>query len=102
MVIGSGNIVHNLARYVRSPLFQPFDWAKRFESRVKSLVVEGDHKPLAEYSSLGPDALLAVPTPDHYLPLLYVLGAQTKQDKIEMPISGIDGGSMSMLTVKLS
>jgi 4,5-DOPA dioxygenase extradiol len=102
MIIGSGNVVHNLARYVRNqPLFQPFDWAKRFESRVKSLLVEGEHKPLAEYSTLGPDVLLAVPTPDHYLPLLYVLGAHAKQDKIEMPISGIDGGSMSMLTVKL-
>jgi len=103
MIIGSGNIVHNLMQYHRNqPDFGPFDWAKRFDSRVRSLLMEGDHKMLANYASLGPDALLAVPTPDHYLPLLYVLGAHAKQDKVDFPIGGIDGGSMSMLTVKLS
>jgi 4,5-DOPA dioxygenase extradiol len=102
MIIGSGNIVHNLGRYLRDQPGEAYDWAKRFESRVKSLLVEGDHKMLANYPSLGPDALLAVPTPDHYLPLLYVLGAHSKADKISLPITGVEGGSMSMLTVKLS
>jgi len=55
---------------------------------------------LVDYESLGSDALLSVPTPDHYLPLLYVLGASHEGERITFPVEGIDGGSVSMLTIQ--
>jgi 4,5-DOPA dioxygenase extradiol len=102
LVAGSGNVVHNLHAYAwgRHPA-QPFDWALRFEGRVKELLAAGDHGPLVEYESLGGDAVLSVPTPDHYLPLLYVAGAGRPDDQVRFPVEGIDGGSVSMLSVQI-
>ena len=57
--------------------------------------------PLVHYESLGPDATLSVPTPDHYLPLLYVIGAGAPHEPLSFPVEGVDGGSISMLTVQL-
>ena len=102
LVCGSGNIVHNLHAYAwgRHPV-EPFDWAVRFETRARELMMNGDHQPLIDYESLGQDAMLSAPTPDHYLPLLYVLGASEKGERVAFPIDGIDGGSVSMLTVQI-
>jgi 4,5-DOPA dioxygenase extradiol len=102
LLMGSGNLVHNLHAYAwgRHPV-EPFDWTLRFEKKARELILAGDHEPLVEYESLGPDALLAAPTPDHYLPLLYVLGARHEDDEVSFPEEGIDGGSISMLTVRL-
>jgi 4,5-DOPA dioxygenase extradiol len=99
-VIGSGNIVHNLHAYAwgRHPT-EPFDWATRFEQRARELILAGDHAPLVDYESLGRDAVLSAPTPEHYLPLLYVLGARHPEDAASFPVEGIDGGSVSMLSV---
>jgi 4,5-DOPA dioxygenase extradiol len=71
LLVGSGNLVHNLHTYAwgRHPV-EPYDWAVRFESRARSLIESHDHAPLVDYASLGRDALLSVPTPEHYLPLL--------------------------------
>jgi 4,5-DOPA dioxygenase extradiol len=55
--------------------------------------------PLIEYESLGEDARLSVPTPDHYVPLLYAMGASDEGDRVSFPVEGIDGGSISMLSV---
>lgn len=103
LLIGSGNLVHNLHAYAwgrHAP--EPFDWAVRFETLARELMRARDHTPLIEYESLGRDAMLSAPTPDHYLPLLYILGAQQDGDDITFPIEGIDGGSVSMLTVLVS
>lgn len=102
LVMGSGNIVHNLHTYAwgRHDV-EPFDWAMRFEETARSLIAAGDHRPLINYESLGRDAALSAPTPDHFLPLLYVLGAAGEDDEISFPIEGFDGGSISMTTVKL-
>ncbi len=101
LVIGSGNIVHNLARYRRQDRdAAPFDWAVRFESRVRQCLLEGDHDPLVNYDQLGDDARLAVPTPDHYLPFLYALGMHRKKEPVSFPVQGVDGGSVSMLAVQ--
>jgi 4,5-DOPA dioxygenase extradiol len=99
LVIGSGNLVHNLHAYAwgRHPA-EPFGWALRFEARAKELMRAGDDALLVEYESLGEDALLSVPTPEHYLPLLYVLGARAEGEPASFPVEGIDGGSVSMLT----
>ena len=103
LVIGSGNIVHNLHAYAwgRRPA-EPFDWALRFEGRARELMLSGDDAPLVAYESLGRDAVLSAPTPEHYLPLLYVLGARRPGDRVEFPVEGIDGGSVSMLSVALT
>lgn len=101
LVIGSGDIVHNLHTYAwgRHPV-EPFDWAVRFDSRVRALIGAHDHAPLVAYDTI-PDAKLAVPTPDHYLPLLYVLGASQPEDPVAFFADGFDGGSVSMTGVKL-
>ncbi len=100
LIIGSGNVVHNLHAFAwgRHPV-EAFDWAQRFEDKVRELVLAHDDRPLVEYESLGRDALLSVPTPDHYLPLLYVLGARRDDDRATFPVEGVDGGSISMLAV---
>jgi 4,5-DOPA dioxygenase extradiol len=67
---------------------------------VRNLVLQRDYQPLVEYASLGPDAELSIPTPEHYLPLLYVLGASAADDAVSFPTEGTDGGSISMLSVQ--
>ena len=102
LVIGSGNIIHNLHAYgwgLRN--LEPYDWAVRFEAQARELMTRGEHGPLVNYESLGKDALLSAPTPDHYLPLLYVLGLQRDDDQVTFPVEGFDGGSVSMLTVRI-
>ncbi len=101
LVIGSGNIVHNLHAYAwgRHPA-EPFDWAVRFDSRVRELLAANDMAPLVDYESLGRDALLSAPTPDHYLPLLYIAGMRAGDDPVSFPVAGMDGGSISMLSVQ--
>lgn len=102
LLMGSGNLVHNLHAYAwgRSTP-EPYDWAVRFERLARETIVANDHQPLIDYESLGRDASLSAPTPDHYLPLLYVLGTQQPGDAVAFPVEGIDGGSVSMLTVQI-
>jgi 4,5-DOPA dioxygenase extradiol len=101
LIVGSGNVVHNLHAYAwgRHPV-EPLDWAVRFEARARELLEANEHEPLVNYESLGRDATLSAPTPDHYLPLLYVAGARKEGDEVTFPIEGFDGGSISMLTVR--
>lgn len=102
LIIGSGNIVHNLHTYAWGKHeVEPFDWAVRFEKRAREFLLKGDDEPLVHYESLGRDALLSAPTPDHYLPLLYVISLRRDREKVSFPIEGFDGGSISMLTVQI-
>lgn len=102
LIFGSGNLVHNLHTYAWGRhVPEPYDWAARFESRAKELILANDSEPLVQYETLGPDAELAVPTPEHYLPLLYVLGARRADDAITFPVQGVDGGSISMLSLQV-
>jgi 4,5-DOPA dioxygenase extradiol len=101
LIVGSGNLVHNLHAYAWGRhMPDPYDWALRFENEAKDMILAGEFKPLVDYEKLGKDAELSVPTPDHYLPLLYVIGARQQGDIIRFPVEGIDGGSISMLTVQ--
>lgn len=104
LVIGSGGLVLNLREYAawrRNPS-QSFDWAVRFERRVRELLIAGDDMPLVDYRSLGRDALMSAPTPEHYLPLIYVLGVRRPGDRVLFPVEGMEGGgSVSMLSVEL-
>ncbi|WP_224961511.1 4,5-DOPA-extradiol-dioxygenase [Geomonas subterranea] len=102
LIVGSGNLVHNLHTYAwGAHLPQPYDWAVRFERRARELMLAGDHAPLVAYESLGEDARLSIPTPDHYLPLLYVLGTRQEGEQVIFPVEGVDGGSISMLAVQV-
>jgi 4,5-DOPA dioxygenase extradiol len=101
LLVGSGDVVHNLHTYAWGghPV-EPYDWAMRFEGAARELIVKGEHAPLIDYGSLGKDALQSIPTPDHYLPLLYVLGAAHEGEAVTFPVEGMDGGSVSMLAVR--
>jgi len=102
LILGSGNVVHNLHAYAWGRhVPEPYDWAVSFESRVRELLLAGEDKPLVNYEhQLGSEAELAVPTPDHYLPLLYIAGTRTSSEPVTFPVEGVDGGSVSMLAVK--
>jgi 4,5-DOPA dioxygenase extradiol len=98
LIFGSGNVVHNLAAYSWGKHPQgPFDWALRFETHVRDALERRVDVQLIDYGALGRDARLAVPTPEHYLPLLYVLGATHPDEKPSFPVTGVTGGSISML-----
>ena len=103
LVIGSGNLVHNLHAYAWGAHdVAPFDWAVRFEQRVQELLLKGEDAKIVDYEDLGEEARLSVPTPDHFLPLLYVLGLRRDQDQVSFPVQGVDGGSVSMLAIQFS
>lgn len=103
LIVGSGNLVHNLHAYGWGRrVIEPYDWAVRFESQARAWMRAGEHQPLIDYETLGRDAALSAPTPEHYLPLLYILGAQRPEDQVSFPVEGVDGGSISMLSVQLS
>lgn len=102
LIVGSGNLVHNLHTYAwgrHTP--EPYDWAVRFETDAKQMMLAGEYKPLIDYERLGPEALLSIPTLDHYLPLLYVIGTRQANEPITFPVEGVDGGSISMLAVQV-
>jgi 4,5-DOPA dioxygenase extradiol len=103
LIMGSGNIVHNLQAFAwRDPAAAPYKWAVAFEQQVKDRLLAAQNDALIHYRSrLGQEALLAVPSPDHYLPLLYVLGTRSASESVRFPVTGIDGGSISMLAVQL-
>lgn len=102
LIMGSGNLVHNLHTYAWGWHAQEaFDWAVQFEKNAREWMSSGEHQPLIGYEKLGRDAQLSAPTPDHYLPLLYILGAQQEGDRVSYPVEGVDGGSISMLAVQV-
>jgi len=102
LIIGSGNIVHNLHAYAWGrQQVEPLDWAVRFEEQARELLLTGAHEPLIAYEMLGRDATLSIPTPDHYLPLLYVIAQMREGEPISFPVEGFDGGSVSMLSVQI-
>ncbi|HEY8053897.1 MAG TPA: 4,5-DOPA dioxygenase extradiol [Steroidobacteraceae bacterium] len=101
LILGSGDIVHNLHTYSwGAHPREPYDWALRFEQDVRRRLEAGDTAALVNYLASGNDAQLSVPTPEHYLPLLYALGASFPGEPVSFPVTGMDGGSVSMLSVR--
>lgn len=94
LVLGSGNVVHNLG-YWSPRMREPYEWAARFDAKVKALVDEGDFASLADYDALGPDAELAISGPEHFLPLLYPLGLKAEGEKVSYFNDSVEN-SMSM------
>lgn len=104
LIVGSGNMVHNLRMVAWDRLDEPgfgFDWAHAMNHRFKELIGNGDHEALIRYEALGAEARMAIPTPEHYLPLLYTLGLQTKGDEATFFNDRAVGGSLTMTSVRL-
>ncbi|MEY4113446.1 MAG: hypothetical protein RLZ76_139 [Bacteroidota bacterium] len=103
LIIGSGNMVHNLRMVDWSKLNEPgfgYEWAHEMNFRFKELILKGLHDELVHYDRLGKAALLAIPTPEHYLPLVYSLGVSRSADNIEIFNDTALGGSLTMTSVK--
>ncbi|HYH16015.1 MAG TPA: 4,5-DOPA dioxygenase extradiol [Flavisolibacter sp.] len=104
LIIGSGNMVHNLRMVAWDKMDQPeygYDWALTINEKFKQLISEDNHKPLIRYESLGQEAKLAIPTPEHYWPLLYTLGLKSGKDAVTFFNDKAVGGSLTMTSVKI-
>jgi 4,5-DOPA dioxygenase extradiol len=103
LIIGSGNMVHNLRMIAWDKLEEPgfgFDWALQMNDTLKYLINEGNHESLVQYEKLGKAALLSIPTAEHYLPLIYSLGLSSKKDPILFFNDKAVGGSLTMTSVQ--
>lgn len=104
LIIGSGNMVHNLRMVAWNRLSEPeygYDWALETDAKMKAFILDGNHKALIDFRSQGKGFELAIPTPEHYLPLLYTLALQDKNEKIEIFNDKAVGGSLTMTSVKI-
>jgi len=101
LVIGSGNIVHNLWKMNREMDAAPFAWTIDFDSYIARALENNDHRALIDYKNAGDSAKLAVPTRDHYLPLLYIAGMQEEGDTLEFIYTGLQHSSMSMRCIRI-
>lgn len=99
LILGSGSVVHNLGILNWSKDAPPFDWAIRFNEKVRDSLLKRDHRLLIDYENIGPEAPLSVPTPEHYLPLLYAARLQEEGEPLSFAIDGIENGSIGMLAV---
>ena len=103
LIIGSGNMIHNLGMVAWDKLQEPgfgFDWALEMNTIFKDKIGNRDFKSLIDYEKLGSAAKLAIPTPDHYYPLIYSIALQDKQDEISFFNDKLVGGSLNMTSVK--
>jgi 4,5-DOPA dioxygenase extradiol len=101
LILGSGGIVHNLARADWLDASPSPPWAVDFDERVRARLLADDDAALITYEQLGEGARLSVPTPEHYLPLMYVLGSRRPGDVARIPVSGFEHGTISMTAVIL-
>jgi 4,5-DOPA dioxygenase extradiol len=99
LIIGSGNIVHNL----RTVVFEDvaYDWALEFDREVQARILDDDHAPLIHYEKLGASAALSINSGEHYLPLLYTLGLKEAGEPVSFFADKVWGGSISMRSVKI-
>ncbi len=104
LIIGSGNMVHNLRMVDWRRLDEVdygYDWAMEAREKMKKFILSGDYKQLINYQSQGREFELAVPTPEHYLPLLYALALKDEKDEVSLFNDKAVGGSLTMTSVKI-
>jgi len=104
LIIGSGNMVHNLRMVAWDKMDEPgygFDWALKMNDTFKHLIENGNHESLINYQILGKEGRLAIPTPEHYLPLLYSLALKGNKDDISFFNDRAVAGSLTMTSVKI-
>lgn len=104
LIIGSGNLVHNLRlvdwQNMNTPDFA-FDWAREAQTKMNRFIVDGDYDSLLKYNTLGADFQKAIPTPEHFLPLLYTLALRRSEEEITLFNDKAVGGSLTMTSVKV-
>jgi 4,5-DOPA dioxygenase extradiol len=104
LIIGSGNMVHNLGMVSWEKIDEPgygFDWAIEANEKMKKFILSNDHKSLIDYKQQGSAFNLAIPTPDHFLPLLYSLALKEENEKIEVFNDKAVAGSLTMTSIKI-
>ncbi len=102
LIIGSGNMVHNLGLISWEKIDEPgfgYDWALEANEKMKQLILSNDHKSLIDYKLLGKAVNLAIPTPDHFLPLLYSLALKEENESIDIFNDKAVGGSLTMTSL---
>lgn len=105
LIIGSGNLVHNLRLVAWDKMNEPdygYDWAIEASNTMKKYILNGDHQQLINYRSQGKSFDLAIPSPDHYLPLLYTLALKEENEKVTLFNDKAVGGSLTMTSVKIA
>ena len=105
LIVGSGNMVHNLRKVAWNKLNEvdyAYDWAKEASEKMKGFILNNDHQPLIRYSSQGTAFNLAVPTPEHYLPLIYALGLKEESENVVLFNDKAVGGSLTMTSLKIA
>jgi 4,5-DOPA dioxygenase extradiol len=100
LILGSGNIVHNL-RLLQWNAPEPYPWAVEFDRLAAELILAGEHARLVAYQELGESARLAIPTNEHYLPLLYILALQQPGEAVSFFAGGLPLGSISMRSLRI-
>lgn len=102
LIMGSGNMVHNL-RMMSWEMINGggYDWALEINDQFKSLILNNEHRALIDYKNLGKSALLAIPTPEHYLPLLYTLGLKNDREAVTLFNDKAVAGSLTMTSVRI-
>jgi 4,5-DOPA dioxygenase extradiol len=104
LIIGSGNMIHNLRMVAWDKLSEPeygYDWAIEMNTLFKEKLRDRDFQSLVSYEKLGSAAKLAIPTPDHYYPMLYALGLCKKNESISFFNDKLVGGSLNMTSIKI-
>jgi 4,5-DOPA dioxygenase extradiol len=104
LILGSGNMVHNLRMVAWEKINTPgfgFDWAIEMNEFFKQKIADGDHQPLLKYETMHKAATLAIPTPDHYFPLLYALGLQQEKEEVRFFNDSLVAGSLTMTSVRI-
>lgn len=99
LIIGSGNIVHNLKRLDKNT--SKYDWGNEAREKLNKLILDDNFKPLLDYKKLGKEVQLAIPTPDHYFPLIYTLGLKEKKDTIKLFNDSLQNPRISMTSLKI-
>lgn len=105
LIFGSGNMVHNLRMVAWNKIDETeygYDWAIEMNEKFKTLIVNSDHNRLINYQTLGREALLSIPTPEHYMPLLYTLGLKGKNETASFFNDKAVGGSLTMTSVQFN
>jgi len=104
LITGSGNMIHNLQLVAWDRLSDDeygYDWAMEASEKMKAYILSGEHQQLINYKSLGPAFKLAIPTPDHFLPLLYILALKNKDEKVSLFNDKAIAGSLTMTSVRI-
>jgi 4,5-DOPA dioxygenase extradiol len=102
LILGSGNIVHNLSQISFNPKDEPADWAVEFDEIIKQYLLKRDHQGIIDFESMGEIARLSAPTTEHFDPLIYIIALQEKDEKVTFPVDGLVSKSISMRGVLVS